>query len=103
MDLDPQKIVTHPLTAGLGGALVGLRFAPGATILERSLNVLSGAACAGWLAPAAVTLFDLTSKSAEAAMAFLIGMFGLSIAAAAMEVVRTIKLSEIVSGWISRK
>lgn len=103
MDIDPHRIITHPLTAGIGGALAGLRFAPGATLLERAFNVVSGAACAGWLAPAAVSLFDLTSVSAESAMAFLIGMFGMSIAAAVMEAVRAVKLAEILTGWISRK
>ena len=103
MDLDPHRLITHPLTAGIGGALAGLRFAPGITLLERVFNVVSGAACAGWLAPAAVSLFDLTSVSAESALAFLIGMFGMSIAAAVAEAVRSVRLAEIITGWISRK
>lgn len=103
MDIDPHRIVTHPLTAGIGGAVAGLRFAPGLTLLERVFNVASGASCAGWLAPAAATIFDLTSDSAPMALAFLIGMFGMSIAAAVFEAVRSVRLAEIITGWISRK
>lgn len=103
MDIDPHRIIAHPLTAGIGGAVVGLRFAPGLTLLERVFNVVSGAACAGWLAPAAVSLFDLTTTSAEAALSFVIGMFGMSVAAALMEAVRTVNLAEVVRGWISRR
>lgn len=103
MDIDPHRIVSHPLTAGIGGALAGLRFAPGVSWIERIFNVASGAACAGWLAPAAVGLYDLASTSAESAIAFLIGMFGMSIAAAVVEAVRAVKLADIVTGWISRK
>lgn len=95
------------LGAGIGGAVVGvvlnLRSAPGATLVERVFNVLSGAACAWWLAPAAVNVFGLSAGSAESSLSFLIGMFGMSIAAAVMEAVRTIKLADIISGWISRK
>lgn len=103
VDIDPHRIITHPLTAGIGGALAGLRFAPGLSWPERVVNVASGAACAGWIAPAAVNLFDLASGSAESALAFLIGMFGMSIAAAVTEAVRALRLADIIAGWISRR
>lgn len=103
MDIDPHKIMTHPLAAGVGGALVGLRFAPGMSWGERMLNVAAGAACAGWIAPAAAEVFELTSVSAEAALSFAIGMFGMSIAAALVEAVRTVAWSDIITSWTKRR
>jgi len=103
MDLEPQKILANPLMAGIAGALVGLRFAPGMSWLERITNIGSGAACAGFIAPAAGELFNLSSIRMQAALAFALGMFGMSLAAAVMQGVRDLKLAEIISGWISRK
>lgn len=103
MEIDPHRIMTHPLAAGVGGALVGLRFAPGLSWPERMLNVAAGAACAGWVAPAAGEIFELTSVSAEAALSFAIGMFGMSIAAAVVEALRTVAWSDIITSWTKRR
>lgn len=103
MDLDTNRILAHPLTAGLGGALVALRFAPGLSWIERLANVIAGAMCAGYLAPAAMEVLTLSSLSAEAALSFVIGMFGMSIAAAVIEAVRAVDWARIVTGWLGRK
>lgn len=103
MDIDPHRVITHPLAAGVGGAVVGLRFAPGLRWYERITNVVAGAACAGWIAPAAGELFGLASVSAEAALSFAVGMFGMSVAAALIEALRTVAWAEIISGWIRRR
>ena len=103
MDIDPHRIVTHPLTAGVGGALVGLRFAPGLSWFERVANVAAGAACAGWLAPAAAEVFELRSVSAGAALSFAIGMFGMSVAAALIEAVRSTSWADIITSWTKRR
>lgn len=103
MDIDPHRVFTHPITAGVGGALVGLRFAPGLSWIERVLNVAAGAACAGWLAPATAEIFELRSVSAEAALSFAIGMFGMSIAAAAIDAVRATSWADIITSWIKRR
>lgn len=103
MDIDPQKIITNPLFPGVVGALVGLRFAPGISWAERVTNVAAGAACAGFVAPAASEIFHLSSVSMMSFLAFVIGMFGMSIAAAVMQGLREIKVGEIISGWVSRK
>jgi hypothetical protein len=102
MELDPTKLVATPLFAGVAGALVALRFAPGATWGDRSINVLSGSACAGFIAPAAGELFKLTSSPMLACLSFFLGMFGMSIAAAIMQGFRDLKVAEILSGWLSR-
>lgn len=102
MDFEPQKIASHPLAAGVLGALVGLRFAPGISWLERVANVATGTVFAGYVAPAAGELFRLSTVSMQSALAFAIGMFGMSAAAAIMQGLRDIKLGEIMTGWISR-
>lgn len=102
MDLDPSKFVATPLTAGLIGAMVGLKFAPGLTWTERTVNVLSGSACAGFIAPAAGELFKLTTPSMLSALAFFLGMFGMSLAAAIMVGLRDVKVGEIIQSWFSR-
>lgn len=103
IDIDPQKVIMHPLTAGIGGALVGLRFAPGLSWPERAVNVIAGAACAGWIAPAAAELFELVSTASQAALAFAIGMFGMSIAAALIDAVRATQWSDIITSWTKRR
>jgi len=103
MDLDPQKIVTNPLFPGVIGAAVGLRFAPGVSWLERVTNVASGASCAGFVAPAAGEVFHLSSVSMMGFLAFIIGMFGMSIAAAVMQGLREIRAGEIITDWLSRR
>ena len=45
MDIEPQKIMAHPLAAGIIGSLVGLRLAPGLSWLERLTNVAAGSVC----------------------------------------------------------
>lgn len=102
MEIDTQKVIAHPLAAGVLGALVGLRFAPGITWLERVSNVATGTVFAGYVAPAAGEIFRLSTVSMQSALAFAIGMFGMSAAAAVMQGLRDIKLGEIMTGWISR-
>lgn len=103
MDIDPHKIITHPLMAGLAGAVVGLRFAPGLSWLERVTNVAAGAACSAFVAPASAEMLRLSSASMTGFLAFVIGMFGMSIAAALFQGLRDMKVGEIVTGWVSRK
>jgi len=103
MDLDPHKIITNPLVPGLLGAAIGLRFAPGISWGERLLNVASGALCAGFVAPAAGEVFRLTSVSMIGFLAFVVGMFGMSLAAAVMQGLRDLEVAKIITGWISRR
>ena len=103
MDFEPGKIAAHPLAAGLAGALIGLRFAPGISWLERVKNVAAGAVCSGFVAPAAGEMLRLSSPSMLGFLAFIIGMFGMSLASAVMMGLREVKVGEIISGWISRR
>lgn len=102
MDIDPQKIFTHPLTAGSFGALLSVLYAPGMTWFGKLLNLSAGITCAWFLAPAATELFGLRSPSMQSALSFAIGMFGMSIGAALGDAIRTVKWSEIATGWFKR-
>lgn len=102
-DLDLPAIARHPLAAGLVGALVGLRFAPGTNWVERLSNVASGACIAGYLGPAAAELLELRSPSLQSMLGFALGLFGISVAAAVAQALRDMRLGDIISGWISRR
>lgn len=103
MDIDPGGVARNPFVAGVVGSLVGLKFAPGATVGERITNVLAGAVCAGYVAPGVTEWLHITSHTVHALVAFGIGLFGLSLAAAIWQGVRDVKLGEVITGWISRK
>lgn len=103
MDIDPQKIITSPFLPGIFGAWAGLKFAPGISRIEKVTNIAAGMACAGFVAPAAGEVFKLSSVAMMSGLAFVIGMFGMSIAAAVMQGLRDLRVGEIISGWVSRK
>ena len=102
MEFDPNRLAAHPFIAGLLGAMAGLKLAPGNGWIERATNVVAGTACAGYLAPAAAELFNLTSGPMHGALGFFVGMFGMSVAAAGMEAIRTLALADIIRGWLKR-
>lgn len=103
MDIDPHKIITNPLMAGLAGAIVGLKFAPGISWIERVTNIAAGASCSAFVAPASAEMLRLSSVSMTGFLAFIVGMFGMSIAAALLQGLRDMKVGEIITSWISRK
>jgi hypothetical protein len=103
MDFDFDKVLHSPLAAGLAGSVIGLRFAPGLNWLERCANVIAGTLTAAYATPGIASWFDVTKPEMLSAMAFALGLFGLSLAAACIQAVRDLKLAEIISGWISRR
>lgn len=102
MDIDPERIVRHPLTIGALGALVALRGSPGDTWLIRAFNVLSGALLAGFFSPAASEFFALTTPAMQGAMAFAIGLFGMNFVATGVQWIKALQLSDVVP-WLRRK
>jgi uncharacterized membrane protein len=102
MDLDLDKISRSPFAIGALGSIVALKFAPGASWAERVFNVLAGAACAGYASPAAAEWLHVTSAGMQSGLSFGVGMFGLSLAAAAIEGIRALKASEILDSWLRR-
>jgi ACR3 family arsenite efflux pump ArsB len=102
-EFDPEKLMNSHFVVGALGALVGLKFAPGTTWRERAINVSAGMLCAGYFAPALAEWFHVASPGMQSALAFAVGMFGLSLAAAVAQALRELKLGEIISGWLSRR
>ena len=103
VDLEPQRALHSPMLASALGVLVGLRFAPGKTLWERLVNVFSGLLLAAYTAPALLEWLAVSSAGISAAVAFLIGLFGLSLAAAVSDGIRNLRMDEIFSSWMKRK
>lgn len=70
-----------PLVAGFFGALISLKFIDGLTVRQRASTVLAGAIIAAYCTPLTVEVLGLSAKL-EGAVAFLGGLFGMSIAGA---------------------
>lgn len=102
-DLDLPTAARHPLVAGLAGALIGLRWAPGSTWGERLVNVAAGSAIAGYVGPAAAEAFELHTPAAQSALGFGLGLFGISLATVLVQTLRDLKLAEIAAEWLRRR
>lgn len=103
MDFDFDKAARSPWAAGALGSVVGLRFVPGLTWMTRAFNAASGTACAGFVGPALSDWLRIEGASVQAGLAFGVGMFGLSIAVAAVEAIRAVGWADVIRGWISRR
>lgn len=104
MDIDPEGFAKSPFTIGALGALVtAIKFTPGASWPERIFNVVAGSLAAGFITPALVDWLHMTSTSYANGGAFLIGLLGMSVAAALMQGVKDTPLGTILTGWLSRR
>jgi hypothetical protein len=101
-DIDPTTLARHPLAAAMLGALVGLRFAPGLTWVQRAVNACSSVALAAIFGPAAAELLHL-SPTGESALAGGIALFGLSLAAQIQTAVQTLDLGAWLRAWLPGK
>ena len=66
---------------GFLGALVSLRFITTLSVWQRCATVFGGMLCAAYVTPLVMSAIDLNLRQ-EGAIAFLIGLFGMSFAAA---------------------
>lgn len=104
MDLDLDRILRSPFVVGAAGALItAVKFTPGASWVERSFNVAAGSVTAGYLAPALMEWLRLTSPSFASGAAFVLGLVGMSLAAALLQAIKDTPLGQIVTGWLSRR
>lgn len=97
--INPLDYAGHPLVAGIFGAIVGLKFVPGLTWLERVTNLGAGGVIAYYVAPALANWWGL-SEHMVGFMSFILGMFGLSVAAAIFQGIRTLNLAEVITEWL---
>lgn len=75
-----------PLIAGLAGGIVSLRFFEKLSAWGRIGTVLGAAATAHFATPIVGAFFEVAPHN-EGGLGFLIGLFGMSIAAATFEVI----------------
>lgn len=97
MEIDAQKATFLPFLAGAAGSIVALKFAPGTTWVERITNVMSGTAFTWAIAPAAGEYFHLATPQMLSCLSFVLGLFGMSIAAAIMAAIKNLDLAKMIS------
>ncbi len=71
------------LIAGFLGAVISLKFIEGLSVKQRASTVIAGALVAAYCTPLTVELMGLSARL-EAPIAFLGGLFGMSVAGAAI-------------------
>lgn len=104
MDLEPSKVFTHPIFIGvLGVSVAVLKFMPGTNYTEKVINFLAGSAVVWSCAPGVIEYFTIKSIGIASLLSFMIGAFGLSLAAAVSSGIKETKFGEIITGWLSRK
>lgn len=102
-DIDIPQAVQHPLASGLAGALVGLRWAPGDTWLQRITNVVAGSLLAGYCGPWVSDMLGQHTPSAQSAIGFGLGLFGLSLAGSIARACAEMDVADIVRSWLTRR
>lgn len=86
--------------AGAIGALVSLKFHPDVKDFgQRVFTVGSGAAVAHYVTPLALSHFNLPIERAGS-VAFLLGLFGMSFAAAVIKAAKNVDLAGWVKSWL---
>lgn len=102
-DWDIGRVIGNDFIVGALGATVGLKWVPGRTFIERVGNIVAGALCAGYFTPVLIDYLKLSGENARGAMAFSVGVFGLSVIAQIVEVGRAIDWSGIARRWFKRQ
>lgn len=104
MDFDPERVARSPFTVGAIGAFIAaFKFLPGAGWKERTFNGVCGTAVAGFLTPVLIEWLRVASPVYAGGAAFVTGLLGMSLAAAAVDWVRSGKLGDVVSSWTTRR
>lgn len=87
-------------TAGVIGGLLSIAFVEKSGLIGRATAVTGGWACAHFLTPHVKTYFDVAGPGGG--IAFLLGLFGMLIVSALANVIKTINLAELISGWVKK-
>ncbi len=74
-----EEFVKTPDVAGTVGAILGWLSAPGGTVKEQLFNLISGLACAFFVAPYLAERVDMQSQAAQMAFSFAVGLVGMNI------------------------
>lgn len=104
MDFDPDHVARSPWTIGAIGAFIAaFKFLPGASWKEKVFNGMCGTLIAGFMSPALVEWLHMKSPSYTGGAAFVCGLLGMSLAAAALNAIRETQFGQILTGWLSRR
>lgn len=99
---DIDRWLRTPWLAGVAGSFVAVRFAPGTSWGERVFNVMCGALCAAYITPAIADRLEVVKAPQQSAIAFVVGLFAMTLAAAIVQGIRETNVAEIIRGWLSR-
>lgn len=88
------------LVAGILGAAVSLKFAPGLSLWEKVTTVTAGATLAHFLSDPISNYFNMVGY--HETIGFLVGLFGLSLCASLLDTFKRIDIPTIVSDIISK-
>lgn len=90
--------------AGFFGSLISLRFIQDArTWPQRAWIVACGTIAAAYGTPLAAHAIGATTEQLQSGMAFLIGMFGLTLGNAIYIGIKDSKLGDALMSWITRR
>lgn len=85
---------------GFLGAVVSLKFIENLNWWQRMTTVFGGMITAAYVTPFIMDLFRLTTK-VEGAVSFLVGLFGMSIVAAAIKIIPDV-VQAAKDKWVSK-
>lgn len=88
------------LLAGLVGGIVSLRFFEGLTNSGKAMTAIGGAAFANYLTTPVVSFFKVSPGDFDGGVGFALGLFGMSVAAAAVKMIRETDWSRFIPGGV---
>jgi hypothetical protein len=104
MDFDFDRIARSDfMTGALGAAVTALKSTPGANWLEKAGNVFAGALVSGYGTPALVKGLAISGDEYRGALAFVLGLLGMSLLAALQDMVKRTPWGQILASWITKK
>ena len=100
---DLPEWMSHPAVAAALGSALGLKAIPGASIVEKLLNLVAGWAAAVYGGLALIDYMGLSSRPIGAFMIFGVGATGLVVFNAIIEAIKRTDLAAWVLGWLPGK
>lgn len=105
MDIDWGKVVSaisrSPYVIGAVGAILALRVVPGASPLDKFINVVGGSVVAGVGTPALAEWLGWTSIHIISFASLVIGLSAMTLVAEFLKAIKEIKWADIFSARIN--
>ena len=96
-------VTIKTVVGGAFGGFISLRFNEDLHTWEKWMTFLGGWGLGAWLAPPINTYLEITQRPAwEVGTALLIGLFGMSFAAAVIKAIKGLDLVGLISAAITR-